>query len=158
MSTNVYGIDQLKNEFRSRLEILDKCVVGIILFGSLARGEISGKSDIDLLVLHDGCGIPDPVERRRYLYEIIHSALKGRFEAITLLDMELKHFLQPNEITPLLLNIYWDGVVLLDRAGILTNYLKNIRRKIMASGLKRVKSGRTYIWILPKPLEEVRLL
>ncbi|MBS7649428.1 MAG: nucleotidyltransferase domain-containing protein [Candidatus Bathyarchaeia archaeon] len=35
------------------------CIKAVLLFGSKARGESEDKSDADLLMLHDGCGIED---------------------------------------------------------------------------------------------------
>lgn len=144
---------------RDRLcKLKEECIKGIILFGSLARGEEREKSDVDLLVLHEGCSIRDPVERRRYLYEIVKMALRRDFESITIIDMELTNFIKPVEITPLLLNIYWDGIVLLDRTNSLKEFLGYVKKRIVLSGLKRVKNGKAYYWILPEPLKEVKIL
>lgn len=134
------------------------CVKAAVLFGSAARGERRERSDVDILLLHDGCGIEDPVERRRFLYLLLKRVLGKGFEAVTLLDMELKDFLEPGEVRPLLLDIYWDGVVVYDETGRLESFLKRVRGRIAASGLKRVKSGDAYYWVLPEPAKEVKLL
>jgi len=136
----------------------EECVRAVVLFGSLARGEARERSDVDLLVLHEGCGIEDPVKRRRYLYRVMAEALGREFEAITVIDMELAEFVRPKEVTPLLLNIYWDGMVVLDRTGVLREFLSRVRRRISSSGLRRVRDGKAYYWVLPRPLEEVRIL
>lgn len=144
---------------RARLQRLgEPCVKAVLLFGSRARGEADERSDIDLLVLHDGCEIEDAVARRRYFYTLLRDALGGEFDNITLIDMELNAFLKPEEISSLLLNMYWDSIVVLDRTGELESFLKHVRERIVESGLKRVKDGRYYYWVLPKPLKEVKIL
>jgi len=72
--------------------------------------------------------------------------------------MELELFLNPKTITSLLLNIYYDGIVVLDRTGKLQEFMKFVRERIERSGLVRRKDGRSYYWILPKPMEKVKVL
>ncbi|MEM3372354.1 MAG: nucleotidyltransferase domain-containing protein [Candidatus Korarchaeum sp.] len=144
---------------RDRLKrIREPCVKAVLLFGSRARGESRDRSDIDLLVLHEGCGIEEAVIRRRYLYDLLRDALGEGFEDITLIDMELNAFLKPSEISSLLLNVYWDAIVVYDETGALEGFLRYVREKIVESGLKRVRDGRSYYWILPEPLKEVKIL
>jgi len=147
---------KLLEESLSKLE--ETYIKAVLLFGSTARGESESKSDVDLLVLHEDCPIKDAVERRRFLYELLLKALRGKFEAITIIDMELKEFLKPKEITSLLLNIYWDAIVVYDEMGSLQSFLNHVRKRIAESGLRRVKNGKAYRWILPEPLKEVKIL
>jgi predicted nucleotidyltransferase len=145
-------------ELRRRLGDLPEYVRAVILFGSVARGEAGERSDVDLLVLHSGMTIGDPVLRRRYLYNLVAERLEGVFESITVVDEELGEFLNPRTVTPLLLNIYVDSVVVLDRVGVIEEFLQYVRGRIRELGLRRVRDGRAYYWTLPKPLERVRLL
>lgn len=144
---------------RDRLpRVREPYVKAVLLFGSRARGESGERSDVDLLVLHEGCGIKDAVARRRHLYNLLREALGEEFEDITVVDMELDVFLKPMEISSLLLNVYWDAVVVYDETGAVESFLKRVREKIVKSGLRRVRDGKTYYWILPKPLKEVKIL
>ncbi|MEM2929054.1 MAG: nucleotidyltransferase domain-containing protein [Nitrososphaerota archaeon] len=143
--------DQLKN-------FNEPCVKAIVMFGSRARGESNERSDIDLLVLHEDCNIEDMVIRRRYFYNILREAIGKEYEDITLIDMELKYFLKPYEINSLLLNIYYDSIAIYDKTGTIESFLKYVKNKIEESGLKRIKDGKAYYWILPKPLKEVKIL
>ncbi len=144
---------------RDRLRhVREPCVKAVLLFGSRARGESGDRSDVDLLVLHESCGIEDAIIRRRYLYNLLREALGKEFEDITLIDMGLNVFLKPVEISSLLLNAYWDAVVVYDETGLLEGFLKHVREKIVKSGLKRIRDGKSYYWILPKPLKEVKIL
>jgi len=144
---------------RSRLTDLNESYVkAVVMFGSRARGESGERSDVDLLVLHEDCEIQDPVIRRRLYYNRLREAVGKDFEAVTVVDMELKHFLKPTEITALLLNVYWDAVVVYDKTETLRAFLGHVREKITKSGLKRVRDGKAYHWVLPKPMMEVKIL
>lgn len=152
-------IDENVKLLKHRLKSLkESCVKAVIIFGSRARGEAEEKSDVDLLILHEDCRIKDPVLRRRHLYSIIQEAVGDAFESITVIDMTLEHFLKPVEVNALLLNIYWDSIVVYDETGILQEFLAQIKERIAKSGLKRVKNGKAYRWILPEPIKEVKIL
>ncbi|MEM3904946.1 MAG: nucleotidyltransferase domain-containing protein [Sulfolobales archaeon] len=150
--------DYVLFELRRRLSDLPTYIKAVLLFGSIARGEANEYSDVDLLILHSDLPIIDLVERRRYLYRLIIERLGDVFDSITLIDMSLNEFLKPDVVTPLLLNIYVDAVVILDRVGEIEEFLSNVRRKVVEVGLKKVKDEKAYYWILPKPLEKVRIV
>ncbi|WP_054842646.1 nucleotidyltransferase domain-containing protein [Vulcanisaeta distributa] len=145
------------NDLRTKLnKLVNNNFIAVLLFGSLARCEAGERSDVDLLVLHRGLGGIDPVRRRRAIYLAISALLRDY--PLTVLDMDINDFLNPGLITPLLLNIYWDAIVLLDKTGELSGFLEYVRRRIIESGFRRVKDGRAYYWVLPKPMERVRIL
>jgi len=150
--------DAVLEELRRRLSDLPSYVKAVLLFGSLARGEASERSDLDLLLLHGDAPLGDLVELRRHLYELVAERLASSFESITVVDAKLKEFLRPKIVTPLLLNVYADAIVVVDRVGGLEEFLESIRRRIRELGLKRLKDGRAYCWVLPKPMERVELL
>jgi len=150
--------DAIVRVLRERLGDLPLYVRSILLFGSTARGEATERSDIDLLVLHEGMPVTDLVERRRVLYRAVMERIGDVFEAVTLIDMEFRDFVNPRIVTPLLLNVYWDAVVALDRTGLVEGFLKHVRRRIEESGLRRVRDGRAYCWVLPKPMEKVKVI
>lgn len=149
------NVELLKNRLA---DLNEPCVKAIVMFGSRARGESGERSDVDLLVLHENCEVQDSVARRRHLYGLLMRAVGEDFRDITVVDMELERFLKPTEITALLLNIYWDAVLVYDKTGIINGFLKNVRERIEKSGLKRVKDGKDYYWVLPKPMAEVKIL
>ena len=115
----------------------------MVLFGSWAREEAGDFSDVDVLVVVDG--IPSGCGRRSRLYSVIRKHV-GR--DVTLIDMDSRELLRGDlEVTPLLLNIAYDGVVLYDRDGKLTVLLKTVKKLIEKAGLKRyrLKNG-SYGW------------
>jgi predicted nucleotidyltransferase len=150
--------DYVVFKLRERLNDLPEYVKAILLFGSIARGEASAHSDVDLLVLHSGLPITDLVMRRRHLYSLIVERLSDVFKSITLIDMDLESFLKPMTITPLLLNIYFDAIVVIDRVEVLVEFLEIVRKRIIEAGLRRIKDGKAYYWVLPKPLEKVKVI
>jgi predicted nucleotidyltransferase len=155
MDKSYKDIELLKNQLEN---LNEPYVKAILLFGSRARGESNERSDIDLLVLHENCEIKDPVLRRRHLYNLIHKAIGKEFEGITIIDMEFENFIKPIEINALLLNIYWDSIIVYDKTNVLHSFLEYVKDKIEKSGLKRIKDGKAYRWVLPEPMKEVKIL
>jgi predicted nucleotidyltransferase len=146
------------NDLRGRLSrLINENYVAVLLFGSWARCEANERSDVDILVLHRGLNKINKLKRSRAIYLAITALLKD-YPGFTVLDMDFEEFINPGIIRPLLLNIYWDALILFDRSGILRDFLAHVRRRIVESGLRRVRDGRAYYWILPKPMAEVRVL
>ncbi|GAB6947823.1 nucleotidyltransferase domain-containing protein [Vulcanisaeta sp. JCM 16161] len=145
------------NDLRTKLNrLVSGNFIAVLLFGSLARCEAGERSDVDLLILHRGLSGVDHIRRRRAIYLAVSALLRDY--PLTVLDMDINDFLNPCVVTPLLLNIYWDAVVLMDRTGELEAFLSRVRRRIIESGLRRVKDGKAYYWVLPRPLERVRII
>lgn len=147
-------IDEIAG-YIDRLVSENPFISGIILFGSISRREKRERSDIDLLILWDKLEM-NIGEAYIYIYKIIRKYFPANID-LTVLEMNYLKFISMKEITPLILNILWDGIVLYDKHGKLRDFILNIRKKIEKSGLKRKKSGKYYYWILPKPGERVKL-
>ncbi|MEM2122401.1 MAG: nucleotidyltransferase domain-containing protein [Candidatus Bathyarchaeia archaeon] len=124
-------------------------VAGLILFGSAARRESDGRSDLDLLILWEGVDLP---LRQRYgmFYKLASRYFKVG-KGLTVLDVEYARFINLKRANPLFLNIISDAVVLYDKHGKLDSFISEARRKIAETGLKKVMKGRFYYWVLPRP-------
>lgn len=133
----------------------NKFIAGVVLFGSLARGEETERSDVDLLILWDGLKV-NSSRRHVYVYEVVSKYFPSTLR-LTVLEMEYTSFIKVKKLTPLILNIIYDGIVLYDKYGRLREFMKKVREELKVKGLKRRKTGRTYYWILPKPGAKVRL-
>ena len=124
-------------------------VAGIILFGSVARGESRIRSDLDLLILWEGVDLP---LRERY---IVFYKLATRYfkvgKGLTVLDLEYDRFISSKRLNPLFLNIISDAIILYDKYDRLNSFISEARGKLAKTGLTRVKRGRFYYWVLPKP-------
>jgi len=149
------GLFEIAVECVKRMVVENRFVAGVILFGSVARGEESERSDVDLLVLWEGLDV-DEKKRHVYVYRAVSQYFPSSVR-LTVLDMEYSSFLKVRKLTPLLLNIIYDGVVLYDKYGLLEKFLSRVRGELEAKGLKRVKIGKYYYWKLPKPGAKVEL-
>lgn len=107
---------------RRLVNALGNRIVAVALFGSLARGEASDRSDVDFFVVVRGFNDED---RRFKMYHYLHGALK---RDVTVVDIdEDKLFKEDLTISPLLLNIAFDSVILYDPSGRLSELFKRIR-------------------------------
>ena len=98
-------------------------VVAVALFGSRARGEASENSDYDFLVVVRNL---EEYNRRFIIYHYLYKVLK---KDITIIDIDEKDiFGDKLAITPLLLNIAWDSIILYDSNGKLSRLFSEIRR------------------------------
>ncbi len=65
------SVSEVVEELRRSLERLPEYVKVVLLFGSATRGEVTERSDVGLLILHEGVPLADLVEHRRLLYSIV---------------------------------------------------------------------------------------
>lgn len=113
------------------LERFGDDVVGIVLYGSWARGEATAASDIDVLVV---------LEPRRAITRALYrdwDQAPLRHEGH---DVEVHFVTMPgpgDEPGPVWLEAALDGAVVRDRDGRLARYLAGLRRRIAAGGLVR---------------------
>ncbi len=127
----------LKKEVRDYINafvseaVLDRKVLGVMLFGSVARNNFRNDSDIDLLVIVEGKvmdrfdGINDIINRVESVRKpIVASGLYLRIRPLILSNSELQSF------RPIYLNIMEDGIVLFERNDTLFNFLNDIRRDV----------------------------
>jgi len=115
--------EELKDEF-----------LGLALFGSWARGEADEKSDVDVLVILRSIGGFDV---RGRIYTILSEKVR---KPLTLVDIRVNEVLdKEHEVTPLMLNILYDAVVIYDPEGILKKLIENCRLLINKASLERYR-------------------
>jgi predicted nucleotidyltransferase len=134
--------ERLERAVRELLSELGNSVVGVALFGSLARGEAGERADADFLVVLRG--IEHSLERRRRVYLPLYRGL-NRNEAkpmdVTVIDLDDSLLDDPNLLlTPLLLNVGWEGKVLWDPEGRLSRFFQRVRELIGRAGLERYRT------------------
>jgi predicted nucleotidyltransferase len=114
-------LDRLFGALDLLVENLRTCddIVGLILFGSYARGEYGRKSDVDLLIVLDVRDLPETTEAGRWALRLC-----GEIETRERLPMHLAPLLasvdRAADLGPTLLHAVWtDGIVLFGCAGAL---------------------------------------
>lgn len=135
----------LKSRFRQKL-------VSVIVYGSLARGEMRKDSDIDLLVVADM--LPKSRLRRQELFEEAEASIEDDLRRLwaeglyVTFSPIMKTREEAKRLSPLYLDMVDDAVILFDRGGFFKGVLDNLRKKLKEFGARRVKLGRRWYWIL----------
>ncbi len=152
-------VSYLLNHFGDRLR-------SVCLFGSVARGEATPESDIDVLVVAEG--LPQDLGSRFRETNWIHMKLKktesyrslrARGRNCLISDIPLT----PEEVDkhpPILLDMVDDGIILYDRDDFLKNVLRRLSERLKELGAKKVKTEKGHYWILKpdaKPSEVVEI-
>lgn len=134
----------LLNRFGENLE-------AVVLFGSCARMEAVERSDIDFFVVVHG--LPkEPVKRRYMVYDALTPVLRKFKRDVRVIEVDAKDV--GRQITPLLINIAHDGIVLYDRDGKIEGLFNNVKSAVKKAGLVRYKTREgKYGW---KPTQELK--
>ncbi len=113
-------------------------VAGAVAFGSRVKGSESPYSDFDLLVMAEG--INPKLHRRTDEISRLKRSLPSQPLDILLLTSKevVSNFENHN---PLFLDIAEDGVVLLDKTGLLNTLIEKTRDYIKIKGIKRLEGG-----------------
>ncbi|MGC8849136.1 MAG: nucleotidyltransferase family protein [Candidatus Bathyarchaeia archaeon] len=128
-------VEALKEASRRLSRLLGDEYLGMILFGSWARGDAGDGSDVDIFVLLRSMG---GLAVRSEVYDVVSRVL-GR--AVTLVDMRLNELQREDlELNPLLINLVADGVIIEDSQGILKSFIEEGRRLIEETGLIRYRT------------------
>ncbi|MGQ4873663.1 MAG: nucleotidyltransferase domain-containing protein [Promethearchaeia archaeon] len=126
-------------EYVIKLFQTDKKIVGILLFGSLARNEASYSeekiSDIDILVVFEDNELPDdPIERIKLEISLLGLSASG-FDSVWLTRSE---FLTQIKIKrDLLLSALYDGKILYDPANFIADNKRNCLKNLKKGALKK---------------------
>ena len=134
---NSGGIEE-QRWFRVTKELIGESLLGVILFGSTARGEAGDGSDIDLMLV-----VSSDLPLNRRLYAQWDDNLSD--------ENYSPHFVHLPDSIDKAGSIWYeaavDGIVLYEKGRHVSRFLGRIRRKIVGGGLeRRVAYGHPY-WI-----------
>jgi len=115
-------------------------LVGIVLFGSRARGDGHAGSDYDVWAVIRELD-PDLVERDDELRRVLFGTRLFGVNVLAQSPEEVER-----DLRPLHLEIGLDGKVLYDREGWVAERLAILRRRIAEAGLRRERRGGNWTW------------
>jgi predicted nucleotidyltransferase len=124
---------------------LSQTLWGLVLFGSVARGEAKESSDLDLLLVADD--LPEKfTARTRYLRGMLPSDLRGTVSFIAKTRAEFEA-----GFPSYYLDLALDGIILYDREEYLRKKLAHIRELMQTAGLTRQRAEDGFSWQWQKP-------
>ena len=139
---------------RAASEFFGKRLISICFFGSVARGEASADSDIDVLVV--ATDLPEDVGLRFRETAGIHETLKRSSEYRKLRQQGRSAFisdlfLSPDETRrhpPILLDLTDDAFIAYDRNSFLNGVLDDMKQRLRDLGARKIKARKGHYWIL----------
>jgi len=141
---------------RMLLERYSERLLGVVLFGSVARGDWRRDSDIDLMVVVDGWEGKPVWERLRELYEV-RERLRGTEEYRRALKAGyipvIQHYpLSRGEALKFrmaYLDVLLDGIVVYERGGFVSEVFRSLRERLSRQGAVRVqRPDGSHYWVL----------
>ncbi len=136
-----FPLDSVIETFKAKL---GDALIGVVLFGSHARGEGRSSSDWDLFLIAEV--LPDnPFDRQLFL----RSLLPPTAGPISIVAKTRREF--ETDFPPLYLDIAADGIVLYDPEGYVKGKLEEIRRITRQAGLRRVSKKGKLVWEWARP-------
>ena len=127
-------------------------LVSVVLFGSVARGEATPFSDIDLLVVAEG--LPRGRFARRGELKAADHAVEGELLALHGEGIAADFCIivqDPEEakgFKPLYLDFVEDALLLYDRGGFFADILTQLRQRLQRLGARRLHLGKVRYWDL----------
>ena len=128
-------------------------LMAVVLYGSVARGEQTPESDIDLLIVADGLPASHRA-RNRLLVELEEGFLPALLapwhrQAIPIdVATRIKTPEEARELTLFYLDLTEDAVILYERGRFFQDILDRLRRRLADLGAQRRQQGRVRYWIL----------
>ena len=126
-------------------------LVSVVVFGSVARGEASKESDLDILIVADN--LPDRYNRFKlfekaegYTRELIKELRKEGYHIF--ISPIIKSREEAERFSPLYLDLVEDAKILYDENGFFRKVLDRLKMRLKELGAKRVWIGKKWYWIL----------
>lgn len=125
---------------RALRDVLGECLVGLVLYGSRARGDARPESDWDVLLIAEQ--LPEqPFARHLFLKRALPAECRGMVSFLAKTPKEFEA-----GVSSLYLDIAADGTVLYDPRGYAKQKLDELRRLIRREGLHRERTPAGDVW------------
>ncbi len=133
-------------------------LVSLVLFGSLARGDVKPESDVDLLIVAEG--LPESYSERLKIVrkatreaEAMAAELWRRRSIYPLIDPVVLTPEEASATQPFYLDLLEDSIIIYDR-GFMEKVLRELRRKLAELGSRRVTlPDGSWYWVIGRPGE-----
>ena len=152
-SSQIQALNPIALEYTEALKAtLGEALVSVVLFGSVARGEATPLSDIDLLVVVEN--LPPGRFTRQECLRGPDDAVMARLQNLrsqgVLTDVHalLKTPAEAVLVRPLYLDMVEDAVILYDRDGFFAKVLTDLQAALHRLGARRLRRGRLRYWDL----------
>lgn len=139
-------VDEMKRYF-------DKNLVSVVLYGSLARGDVKKDSDIDLLVIFED--LPKERLKRQDIFMTMEREVDEEIKRIyekwgcyPCISPVLKTKEEAKILSPLYLDMVTDARIVYDKADFFRGILEKLRMALKALNAKKKKVGKKWYWDL----------
>ncbi|MBS7623095.1 nucleotidyltransferase domain-containing protein [Candidatus Bathyarchaeota archaeon] len=153
---HAYYASLLRRYCRILIDHYGERLFGVLVFGSVARGDWDKDSDLDLLLIVSGWEEKPAWERVRELLSL-RPRLKETVEYKSAREKGYLPVIQHHPLSSseakrfqrLSVDVCVDGIILYDKDGFLRSLMEDYRRRLREQGAKRILlPGRGYYWIL----------
>ncbi len=143
----------------------DKNLVSIVLYGSLARGDVRKDSDIDLLIICES--LPKERLKRQDIFIKMEREIDREIKRIyetsgfyPYLSPISKTKEEAKGLSPLYLDMVTDARILYDKDNFFKEILEKLKIKLKSLNAKKIKVGKKWYWDLKpdyKPGEVINI-
>lgn len=140
-------------------------LTSLTLYGSVARGEASKTSDLDLLIISDDLKGSIGERMEQLLREIREETeeelrLLREFGYYTTISPYPLRRDEAKRLPPLFLDMLEDAIILYDEESFFQRLMGRLRERLQRMGARRLRSGKGWYWDLKpdyRPLEAVEI-
>lgn len=143
----------LKKVIDGTMRFFGENLVSIVLYGSLARGEIKKDSDIDLLIVSEN--LPKERLKRQDIFMKMERGVDEEIKRIyekwgiyPYISPILKTKEEANILSPLYLDMVTDARILYDKDDFFKKVLAKLRLELELLNAKKIKVGKKWYWDL----------
>lgn len=131
----------------------DKNLVSVVLYGSLARGEVKRNSDIDLLIISEN--LPKEQSRRHDIFIELEKESEEEIKKIydkwgfyPYISPIMKTKEDAMNLSPLYLDMVTDAKILYDKDDFFKEILKKLKSELDLLNARKIQVGKKWYWDL----------
>jgi len=156
------GLENIEEPYRSLVKdllntlllVFKDNLVSVVVYGSVARGQMRKDSDLDLLIVAEK--LPASRFERIAMFNRAEEAVEKSLEDLSkkgyfvTFSPIIKTVEEAKRISPLYLDMVDEGIIVYDRNSFFEKVLEKLSKKLMELGAERVWVGRKWYWRLKK--------